>query len=228
MEEIKKIKNTLTKNKEAYGYKYVELAEINKYCLENDITYYQEVETNELNHEDYIVTFITRNGETTKHKGCKIVEARLNGINNPVQAYGSSLTYCRRYSLLLSLGLATDDDDAQELSMPAINSIEEAKAYRLTWGKYAGKTLGEIDESYLQWLIGNTKDENIKTACDFIINHTTKEDIDLLGLFEELLADTDTDREVLYEHYGVKSNKELTHEQLLDAISIMKKKESKK
>ena len=226
MEEEKKIKNTIKKNKEGYGYKYTELSEINNYCAENGIDYYQEIETNELNGQDYIMTYVSKdNGKNyTKHKGCQIVEAKLSGISNPVQAYGSSLTYCRRYSLLLALGLATEDTDAQELSMPTITSLEEAKAYKLTWGKYAGKSLGEIDENYLQWLLANTKDETIKTACDFIISHPTQEDVDLQATFETLLIETDTDREKLYTNYGVNKYEELSEEQIKDAIKIMQKK----
>jgi len=220
-------KTTISKNKEGYGYKYTELAEINKYCEENGITYYQETETNEINQEDYIITYVTQNGETTKHRGCKIVQAILSGIKNPVQEYGSSLTYCRRYSLLMALGLATDDDDAQSLSLPSISNLEEAKAYKLTWGKHAGKTLGEIEESYLHWLHQNTKDENIKTACDFIISHPTEKDNKLLAEFEELLITTDTDRQKMYDYYKVNSNSEMTTEQLKDAIEVMKKKEIK-
>ena len=229
MEEEKKIKNTIGKNKEGYGYKYTELAEINKYCLENNITYYQEVETNEINQLDYIMTYVSKdNGKTyTKHKGCQIVQAILSGIKNPVQEYGSSLTYCRRYSLLMALGLATDDNDAQDLTMPSITTLEEAKAYKLTWGKYAGKSLGEIEENYLQWLLANTKDETIKTACDFIINHTTQKDVDLQATFETLLIETDTDREKLYTNYGVNKYEELSEDQIKDAIKIMQIKKDK-
>ena len=232
MEEEKKIKkNTIKKNKEGYGYKYTELAEINKYCMDNNITYYQEIETNELNLKDYIITYVTENEQTTKHKGCQIVDAVLSGIKNPVQEYGSSLTYCRRYSLLLALGLATEDNDAQDLTMPEINSVEEAKAYKLTWGKYAGKTLGEIDENYLQWLMGNTKDESIKTACDFIINHTTQKDVEeevnrntLLMEFQNLIDKSNTDLDKLLFHYEVDEEDKLTNEQIKDAILIMKEK----
>ena len=230
MEEKTK-KNTIKKNKEGYGYKYTELAEINKYCLENGITYYQEIETNELNLKDYIITYVTENGQTTKHKGCQIVDAVLSGIKNPVQEYGSSLTYCRRYSLLLALGLATEDNDAQDLTMPEINSVEEAKAYKLTWGKYAGKTLGEIDENYLQWLMDNTKDETIKTACDFIINHTTQKDVEeeinrntLLMEFQDLIDKTNTDVEKMLEYYKVEEEKDLSIDQLLDACKVMEAK----
>lgn len=224
MEEEKKRKNTIKKNKEGYGYSYTDLAEINKYCEKNDITYYQDIETCELNLEDYVITYVTQNGETTKHRGCKIVQATLSGIKNPVQEYGSSLTYCRRYSLLLALGLATEDTDAQELSMPIISSLEDAKAYKLTWGKYAGKSLGEIDENYLQWLLDNTKDENIKTACDYIIKHTTKEDVDLTARFEDLIIKTDTDREKLYEHYKVRKFDDMSEDEIKDAIKVMESK----
>lgn len=105
------MKSTIAKKSEGYGYKYTELADINKYCEENDIRYYQEVETSEINQKDYIVTYVTKEDKTTKHRGCQVVDAVLQGIKNPVQEYGSSLTYCRRYSLLMALGLATEDDD---------------------------------------------------------------------------------------------------------------------
>ena len=105
------MKSTIAKKTEGYGYKYTELADINKYCEDNNITYYQEIETNETNGKDYIITTIKSGDDTRKVRGCQIVDAVLQGIKNPVQEYGSSLTYCRRYSLLMALGLATEDDD---------------------------------------------------------------------------------------------------------------------
>lgn len=111
--------NTIKKKTLGYGYKYTELADINKYCEENKIYYYQEVETCEINQKDYIVTYLKdEEGKIEKHRGCQIVDAILQGIKNPVQEYGSSLTYCRRYSLLMALGLATEDDDAKKCDIP--------------------------------------------------------------------------------------------------------------
>ena len=52
------MKSTIAKKTEGYGYKYTELADINKYCEDNGIRYYQEVETSEINQEDYIITYI--------------------------------------------------------------------------------------------------------------------------------------------------------------------------
>lgn len=112
MAEVTRIK----KSKDGYGYKYTELSQINEYCENNNIEYYQETETCDINGEDYIVTYTSEDGkEFIKHRGCKIVDAVLSGIKNPVQEYGSSLTYCRRYSLLMALGLATEDDDGKSL-----------------------------------------------------------------------------------------------------------------
>ena len=156
-------KSTLKKNKEGYGYKYTELAEINKYCEENKIRYYQEVETNEINQKDYIVTYLIENGETTKHRGCQIVDAILSGIKNPVQEYGSSLTYCRRYSLLMALGLATEDDDGASLTQKEPTK-EDAENYVINFGKYKGQKLAEVvkNDWYKNYLLSGN-DEYIKT-----------------------------------------------------------------
>lgn len=224
--EDKQMKTTLGKNKEGYGYCYTDLAQINKYCDENDIRYFQEVETSEINGQDYIyTTILEKEKEPRKIKGCKVVDAVLSGIKNPVQEYGSSLTYCRRYSLLMALGLAPEDNDAQDLTMPAIQNKEEAKAYKLTFGKYAGKTLGEVPESYLQWLFENSKEETIKTACDFLMQHPTDESIRLLQKVEELLVHTETDREKFYDYFKVKNTNEMNEEQLQEAIKLLDKKE---
>lgn len=223
------VSTKVAKNKEGYGYKYTDLAQIHEYLEKNNMRYYQEIETNERNGYDYILTYRYIDGkwEEIPKRGCRVVDAVLSGIKNPAQEQGSALTYARRYSLLMAFGLATDDDDAQSLTMPSISTLEEAKAYKLTFGKYANKTLSEVPENYLQWLFENTKDENIRTACDFVMTHTTSEDINLLAQMEELIVKTDTDREKLYKNYGVTSNIEMTEEQIKNAIEVLKKKMNK-
>ena len=222
------VKTTVGKNKEGYGYRYTDLSEIHRYLEQNDMKYYQEIEN--VNGSDYIMTyrFIDGKWEDKPKKGCKVVDATLSGIKNPAQEQGSALTYARRYSLLMAFGLATDDDDAQSLTMPAIASLEDAKKYRLTFGRHAGKTLAEVPESYLQWLFENSKDETIRAACDFIMQHVTSDSVNLMAEFSQLVIQTDTDREKLYANYGVKSDAELTDEQLKDAIRILKKKIEKR
>ena len=227
MEEKEAVKTTIGKNKEGYGYKYTDLAQIHEYLESIGASYIQIIKR--IDGLDYIMTKRCFNGvwEDEWLQGCRVVDAVLNGIKNPAQEQGSALTYARRYSLLMAFGLATDDDDAQSLTMPAISTVEEAKALKLTFGRHVGKTLSEVPENYLQWLFENTKDETIRTACDFIMKHVTSEDVKLLAEFENLIIQTDTDREKLYANYGVKSDSEMTAEQLKDAIGIMKKKLAK-
>ena len=222
--EEREVSTKVAKNKEGYGYKYTDLAQIHEYLESINARYIQKIER--IEGEDYIFTKRCFNKEWENEwiQGCKIVDAVLSGIKNPAQEQGSALTYARRYSLLMAFGLATEDDDAQSLTMPSISTLEEAKSYKLTFGKYANKTLGEVPENYLQWLFENTKDENIRTACDFIMEHTTKNDVDLMVKMQELILKTNTDIEKLYENYGVKSNMELSEEQIKDAISVLEKK----
>ena len=109
-------KNNIKKNAAGYGYKYTDLAEIHNHLEENNMTYYQYIEP--VDGVDYIWTVPIIDGkEQTPKRGCRIIEAKLSGKDNPVQAYGASLTYCRRYSLLMAFGLATTDDDAACLTV---------------------------------------------------------------------------------------------------------------
>lgn len=145
-------KTTLKKNKDGYGYKYTELAEIHKYLEENNMKYYQEIETSELNGCDYIMTyrFIDGKWEDKPKRGCKVVDATLQGVKNPAQEQGSALTYARRYSLLMAFGLATEDDDAQSLSKPKANEKQVATERQLNLLKqiYVGDNLTKLLEKY--------------------------------------------------------------------------------
>lgn len=218
------MKNTIAKKSEGYGYKYTELADINKYCMENDITYYQEVETNEINQKDYIVTYITRGEETTKHRGCQIVEARLSGINNPVQAYGSSLTYCRRYSLLMALGLATEDDDGASLSEM---TKEQAEKYTINFGKHKGKLLIDLikeENPYIDWLLNNSNNQEILKAIELLTGRTPKteeewdERMPLTLKLVNVINEKGLDVDKICEYYKVKTTNELSEEQIKEII----------
>lgn len=107
----------LKKNAKGYGYTYTDLAEIHNYLEANGMAYRQYIEP--VDGTDYIMTVPIVNGEERSPiRGCRVVEAKLSGKSNPVQEYGASLTYCRRYSLLMAFGLATTDDDAESLTVP--------------------------------------------------------------------------------------------------------------
>lgn len=119
----------LRKNKNGYGYKYTDLAEIHNYLEENNSRYRQKVER--IDGDDYIFTkrIVNDVEEDEWIQGCRVVQATLSGKSNPAQEQGSALTYARRYSLLMAFGLATEDDDAQSLT----RTKKEATTEEVEW-----------------------------------------------------------------------------------------------
>jgi len=167
----------LKKNKEGYGYKYTELAEIHNFLEANNMKYYQYIQR--IDTDDYIMTrrYIDGKWEEEAIQGCRVVQATLQGIKNPAQEQGSALTYARRYSLLMAFGLATEDDDGASLTQPKkekkeeITTKEQAENYKLTFGAHKGKTIKEIvttQKDYANWLYNNG-DETIKKCLNFML-----------------------------------------------------------
>lgn len=218
------MKSTIAKKTEGYGYKYTELADINKYCEENGIRYHQEIETSDINQKDYIITYLDDGQAQTKHRGCQIVEAKLQGINNPVQAYGSSLTYCRRYSLLMALGLATEDDDGAMVGEP---TKEDAENYTFKSGKHEGWTLRKVideDKRFLNWLLNNSKDERLLKMIELLTGEVPMSDeewdeqLDLTQRLQEIIVEKELDVEAICKHYKVERLTDLKKEQIKEII----------
>lgn len=218
----------LNKNKEGYGYCYTDLAEIHRYLEENKMKYYQEIET--IDGNDYVLTYRYIDGkwEEKPKRGCRIVNATLSGKSNPAQEQGSALTYARRYSLLMAFGLATDDDDAESLSIIKEPTLEEAKELVLEFGKHKGKKLSEVDKNYLVWLRENSTDAYIKKCAELLkplpSEEEQKETLELIDTVNTLLEATNTDRDDFYKYYGVLSNGEMSLEQLRDAVDKLRRK----
>ena len=223
------MKSTIAKKTEGYGYKYTELADINKYCEDNGIRYYQEIETSEINQKDYIITYLVNGDKVEKHRGCQIVEAVLSGIKNPVQEYGSSLTYCRRYSLLMALGLATEDDDGASLTQEPTK--EEALEYVIDFGKHKGKKLTEVPKEYLEWMLGNSNNPRMKKLIALatgIVEPSPEEQeerIDMISNILKLCDEKNVDPEEVLEKFKVDSLSDMSTDNMKKCIKALEKKE---
>lgn len=221
-----------TKNGNKYSYQYVDIAQIHEYLEENNTKYYQYTER--IDGDDYIMTVRIINGmEMPPLRGSRVVDATLFGTDNPAQKQGSALTYARRYSLLMAFGLATEDNDANDLNIIKEVTQEEADNYKLTFGKYKGMTLKEVQKEkpdYIDWLLDNSKDERIIKIIELATGKTIpseeeqKEILNKMMELHNLLNETNTDREIFYKYYKVKSDSEMTLEQLNDAIKKLKEK----
>lgn len=110
---------------------------------------------------------------------------------------------------------------------------EDAEKYVFTFGKYKDGKLTDViasDPKYIDWLIAKSNDEYLLKCIELLTGivkpseDELKEQCDLLVEFQELVKKTNTDKEKLYEHYGVENNSQMTNEQFKDAIAIMKQK----
>lgn len=93
---------------------------------------------------------------------------------------------------MAGFGIDTSVASAEEVQNAMNNQItitteEEALEYKLTFGKYNGKTLKEISEtndSYMYWLVENG-DATIKKACELLgYTQKTEEDVKNMSIQE--------------------------------------------
>ncbi|WP_372713938.1 Rad52/Rad22 family DNA repair protein [Ilyobacter sp.] len=68
--------------------------------------------------------------------------------------------------------IPTEDSNAVKESHQ--DKLQRAKTFELTFGKYTGKTLGEIfesDKKYIQYIIDKSKDPSLVNACKYLEIH---------------------------------------------------------
>lgn len=162
---------------------------------------------------DHQYTYSTKSGEKT------VEAATMFDINKTIMR-------CLTKNLaMFGLGLSLYQGE----DLPVIATKEDAEKYLITFGKHQGKTLKEIVEensNYANWLYANTKDENIKAGLELLMNIPTEdEQNEILILMDEMMKLVDKtgyDYEKLLSYYQVKSNSQMSLEQLRDAVSKLK------
>jgi hypothetical protein len=153
----------------------------------------------------------------------------------------SYIENCETSAIGRALGIAGFGIDVSVASAEEVqNAIqnqqvtqEEADNYKLTFGKFKGMTLKEVEKEkpdYIDWLFSNSNDERMLKIIELALNkkipneEESKEILTKLQELNELLNKYSVDREALYKHYKVKSNSQMNLEQLNDAIKVIKEK----
>lgn len=111
----KKEQIVVTKSK-AYGYNYASLGDI-----ANQGFAIPRMKTGTENDKEYVYCYDSETKEWIR--GAEIVIPEMKGMNES-QKYGSALTFARRYSVMMFLGLVSDDDTKLETQAPAFKNSE--------------------------------------------------------------------------------------------------------
>lgn len=127
------VKNT----SQAYGYKYSSLADLAEAGIEIPKMRIKPTEFGE-----FIEYFDGQDWQL----GAKVVVPEMKSCN-AAQAYGSALTYARRYTVQMAQSVACDDDKAIETQGPSKKNSQQSSAQPQNKVDFAEvrKTLAEIE-----------------------------------------------------------------------------------
>lgn len=137
------------------------------------------------------------------------VETYGDGVDTQDKACGKAMTYADKYALLKAYKIATGDDPDQNGSQDmgsrnkgastktATNgtqgvktqsnaSVDEARNFVINFGKHSGKTLGELPQDYLEWLVDKAQNAQIKQYAEIVLKSMD-------GVFDELEEISDED-----------------------------------
>lgn len=138
-------KNQIVKNKsEAYGYNYASLADIvnQGFTLPKMETRYLEGQL--------FMGWVDDKGEW--HQGAPVIVPEMKG-SNAAQAMGAALTYSRRFTAQMALGLACDDDSKLEKAKSTGPAVVKAYGNRIDFKQVREKieTITNLDELNEYW-----------------------------------------------------------------------------
>ena len=161
--------STVKKKSNGYNYKYADLAQIHEELEAQGITYYQYIDYDSNADADYVYTVIIKDGkESSPRRGCRIIIGQETKMS-AAQAQGSALTYARRYSLLMALGWATEDDDgAGAGKQPPLKPKNEFGNKRVNFAEVRDRLteIDNIDELNVYWRELNLTDSQANILKD--------------------------------------------------------------
>ncbi|MBA4543965.1 ERF family protein [Thermoactinomyces daqus] len=122
-----------TKNGGSYSYKYADLAHIadviRQPMKESGLGWFQNAVRDENNKVIGIYTILVHeSGEMIEFEPIPVKEDERNQTNTASQKQGSAITYARRYSLSLALGLAADEDSDAVPVQPVSDKQKQPKS----------------------------------------------------------------------------------------------------
>lgn len=160
--------NKIVKNaSKGYGYTYSNLADLARAGI--DIP---PMKTEKVGEDEYVFAKIGNEWV----QGAKVVEMEMKGMN-AAQAYGSALTYARRYTVQLVMGIACDDDDKIEQDgearrkevkinridfnevREAIKVIDDVASLQDYYKSLGVERMSEAQQKYINGIIGKRKKE---------------------------------------------------------------------
>ena len=143
--------------------------------------------------------------------------------NCETSAIGRALGMCG-FGIDVSVASAEEVQNAinnQELTQ------EEADSYTLTFGKYKGMTLKEIEEKdhkYIEWIMYNTKDERLLKIIELTLGYAIPNEeeqeyrLDLIQQIMNMIDEKEIDLEKLKTKFNVESVSELDTKTLKELV----------
>lgn len=137
-------KQIVKSESKAYGYNYASLADIVNQGFTLPV-----METRNIEGETFM-GWIDDKGEW--HQGAPLIVPEMKGMN-AAQAMGSALTYARRYTAQMALGLACDDDAKLEKTSGSTEATGKVYRNKLDFKQVREKInqIGTIDELNKYW-----------------------------------------------------------------------------
>ena len=196
------------------------------------------IETNLISNENGVCVFqaIVGNGENILGTGTAYEKEGSTFINKTSYIENCETSAVGRALGMAGFGIDTSVASAEEVQNAINNQMpENPEDVTLDFGKYNGKTLGQIknDEKYMKWLLYNTKNEALSNCVSKILGiplRTPEEWEELLKYQEEMnkliveLEEKHTgfDRSVIYGKYG--DEEKWTKDTYKEIIETLKKK----